>query len=1073
MRKAIGVRSIVLTFALFIAVTSSAVTQWETGGTVYWYVDASVNNLTWDPGTANVQQEIQGIMSSIADDWAHACGLNITVSQGTGNKRIKICAASLSGLPNQTIAITGPVPVGCEDGVPYDWEVVVTLNTSSQLIYKDAIDPVYMRDLSQESPPWTIDIRTVLLHELAHAFGMNGEGSVGVLAGIYHGSDREIDGEEAAQFRPIYSLCQSLSTRKWQRVRTSFDDGNPFHASTNGVLWSNMWSPRVTAGTMQSRASGWTVSWEEGGTPPPPIPTVQADLRQQIGAQTKKFKWWQFDTEQNNYATLYDLAVVLGLHEKTAKAWYYDAYPYALTQGEYCDGTTAACTYQVDWLGVATPYTSDVAPGFEASPYVDVEPVNSGDVFLYWRDNNGVRYYNSNMFVDVEQYSTLTPVFQRHLGTNHTVSDQVSESGTSTNNQRKIAYVDGTPGRHHQIYESCGQIFYCNSTDQGQSWSKERLLSDLQSTEVEKPSIFADTDSVWAVWNEDSEIRLVKFDPVYASVVMDYDVSSIQQPRAGCTPVLVRMNYLGSSVVLIVYEGYSLTVRWALFVDGVYQSQGDVQASIVNALQFSPSVVTYDANQFEIVWREDADVWYRPGRIVNQAGTLVLEWISPEEIVPFGNRPAVGAPTISHSSGTPGNIFAAVACETGASAPYGVSLTFRKWGSWWHVQTFIMANEEGRLWAPSISMLDEQARWTGFEHFRVAYNYTDNFLSGVPQTRQVWAMSPKFDKNGNLTDYPIKIQGAEALHPSVVTRPPLGGNLSIFTGLTSTASNAIENDYDGLNKTKSITWHRSRELSLHTDTTVVTFGLANVRIANGASESMIGWYHPVDSMVVGSDITVEDDFRTESFTVQQGTRLKYTIMDAKSGMNSMPPLMSLAFEVRTVGTNVLLGTLGTLIPNSVQNGKRVADINLNLSPYAGNTVYLRVSLGGKDSTVSLHAQDIWSANALSSANFPKGWNAYAEGSAMDFTAESVSLEQNYPNPFNPATTIEYSIPKKSAVLLTVHDGLGREVARLVDGEQAAGRHSIVFDATQLPSGLYYYRLAAGESTQVRRMTVVK
>lgn len=63
--------------------------------------------------------------------------------------------------------------------------------------------------------------------------------------------------------------------------------------------------------------------------------------------------------------------------------------------------------------------------------------------------------------------------------------------------------------------------------------------------------------------------------------------------------------------------------------------------------------------------------------------------------------------------------------------------------------------------------------------------------------------------------------------------------------------------------------------------------------------------------------------------------------------------------------------------------------------------------------------------------------------------------------YRPATTIEYSIPKKSEVLRTIHDGLGREVARLVDGEQAAGRHSIVFDVTQLASGLYYYRLAAG------------
>lgn len=83
------------------------------------------------------------------------------------------------------------------------------------------------------------------------------------------------------------------------------------------------------------------------------------------------------------------------------------------------------------------------------------------------------------------------------------------------------------------------------------------------------------------------------------------------------------------------------------------------------------------------------------------------------------------------------------------------------------------------------------------------------------------------------------------------------------------------------------------------------------------------------------------------------------------------------------------------------------------------------------------------------------------------------LAQNYPNPFNPATLIEYSIPHGSNVRLEVCDVLGRVVATLVDGWKGAGRYSESFDASRLSSGVYLYRIAAGEFSSARKMAVVK
>jgi hypothetical protein len=84
-----------------------------------------------------------------------------------------------------------------------------------------------------------------------------------------------------------------------------------------------------------------------------------------------------------------------------------------------------------------------------------------------------------------------------------------------------------------------------------------------------------------------------------------------------------------------------------------------------------------------------------------------------------------------------------------------------------------------------------------------------------------------------------------------------------------------------------------------------------------------------------------------------------------------------------------------------------------------------------------------------------------------------SLEQNYPNPFNPVTTISYRIPKAGNVKLTVLDVLGRELAVLVNGFKQAGSYSVQFDASELASGIYFYRIESGDFKDVKKMTLVK
>jgi len=84
-----------------------------------------------------------------------------------------------------------------------------------------------------------------------------------------------------------------------------------------------------------------------------------------------------------------------------------------------------------------------------------------------------------------------------------------------------------------------------------------------------------------------------------------------------------------------------------------------------------------------------------------------------------------------------------------------------------------------------------------------------------------------------------------------------------------------------------------------------------------------------------------------------------------------------------------------------------------------------------------------------------------------------NLKQNYPNPFNPETTISYSLPNSGRVLLTIINVHGREVARITDGVESAGIHNVIWDASDYVSGIYFYRLQAGDFVQTRKMILLK
>ncbi|MBS1494459.1 MAG: T9SS type A sorting domain-containing protein [Bacteroidetes bacterium] len=129
---------------------------------------------------------------------------------------------------------------------------------------------------------------------------------------------------------------------------------------------------------------------------------------------------------------------------------------------------------------------------------------------------------------------------------------------------------------------------------------------------------------------------------------------------------------------------------------------------------------------------------------------------------------------------------------------------------------------------------------------------------------------------------------------------------------------------------------------------------------------------------------------------------------------------------------------------------------------------------------------ITSMDILQNGNTIYGYAICADGSVLKINEtitgvenpstivpDNYSLEQNFPNPFNPTTTINYSLPVATDVSLKVYDALGNEVMSLVNGFKNAGTHSITMNASELTSGIYFYKLQAGNFVSTKKLTLIK
>lgn len=187
---------------------------------------------------------------------------------------------------------------------------------------------------------------------------------------------------------------------------------------------------------------------------------------------------------------------------------------------------------------------------------------------------------------------------------------------------------------------------------------------------------------------------------------------------------------------------------------------------------------------------------------------------------------------------------------------------------------------------------------------------------------------------------------------------------------------------------------------------------------------------------------------------------------------SMPPLPpSGAFDIRFDNDSRLVnGNNGRLLVRSPGDSLTLSHANQTSDKLTFS--FTREGFDAEESYDILPDESVTlSAEGVTQINVELGVTSSVDGGAEQ--PQRVELSQNYPNPFNPSTVISYNLPRAGAVTLEVFDMTGRRIAILAEGVKSAGAYTYEFDASQLSSGVYMYRLQSAGTVLTRKMTLIK
>jgi hypothetical protein len=217
------------------------------------------------------------------------------------------------------------------------------------------------------------------------------------------------------------------------------------------------------------------------------------------------------------------------------------------------------------------------------------------------------------------------------------------------------------------------------------------------------------------------------------------------------------------------------------------------------------------------------------------------------------------------------------------------------------------------------------------------------------------------------------------------------------------------------------------------------------------------------------DPVADDYLFTDSVRIQQGDSLIFWMLfgtpsDSITGINLSPYFDTMQVGYALIQQPFFFTKLGPTLRSQDSNNVWV-EFKYDLSSLAGQSIFIvfRYYMNTTEMGLFLNIDDIFVGNRSAIGIQPISSNV----------PQVFALRQNYPNPFNPVTYIEFDLPKDKFVNLIVFNSLGQEVKTLVNQDLKAGSYKVDFNAGYLPSGVYYYRITAGDFVKTNKMILVK
>ena len=686
---------------------------------------------------------------------------------------------------------------------------------------------------------------------------------------------------------------------------------------------------------------------------------------------------------------------------------------------------------------------------------INVQGKNRQFYFQNW-ETTGATLQNSN--------SLETPVVFNQAGA--TVKAVMKGVGLSSNNlafdqnnQRKIVRTDN--GNLHMVYESMGKIWYERSTDNGSTWTIMNNNQPLSSGNAKMPTIdFGFDNGVAIAYQQESDsyytiqLKFFKLGVLLASKEVitgyyPYYYSSDAYP-------VVTYGYTPTNKLLVVWQmkssnpsfGSSDLHYWIGEFNSstntiVENGSGAIANTDINSTK--PSVVINRAAGY----KEDYHlVWQQNGTSGSSVKYTKMVWDSQNEnmIYSYYSEP-------SYNSGYASNFNPSIAITL--NRPRVVWLTENPY-------TYIL---EGNLRTGNLSTWGTLTRFSYGSGYSVesinvnARNVDYGFVVGYAGDGQaVRYYKPSVNLVAQPTRYDNYVQLSNGVNYT---------DMAIQTFNTASAPyyfNSTTVDAT-LSKTSSANEAiKGREIVFNNGKSNLIFEVNNIKV----DENAIDFVEIEDTTVTKSNEEAISLFETESFFLTDKSNFSFDVNYTLIDKENLEEQFGFEYQLVDANTNLAIGVL-----EKIETSKLDSEEESSVS-YTINTE----GIGNKQVKLKLVvAKDVADNVAIISTFSTKSDLAKSSNKVISFdetlSITDYALEQNYPNPFNPSTIIKYQIPNDGLVTMKIYDITGQEVKTLVNESQTKGRYEINFDASNLSTGVYFYRLTSGSFTKSMKMLLIK